>query len=148
MKIKKINAKTAVEHVEQLLAEEKHISPALKAALNLLLILVQAMIDKLGLDSQNSSKPPSSDPNRKKTDKKKNGRRPGGQKGHIGKQLKPFDTPSRIAGPLIFVKLSRTILSNCVQLSISFILLFPDKNNMIIYKVCEKYIFLRLHPFI
>jgi len=50
----------------------------------------------LVLNSKNSSKPPSSDPNRKKAAKEPETRRPGGQHGHIGTALKPFPEPDLV----------------------------------------------------
>ncbi|MES0447936.1 MAG: IS66 family transposase, partial [Desulfobacterales bacterium] len=44
----------------------------------------------------NSSKPPSSDPNRKKKTKSKTGKKPGGQKGHVGTTLKKVDDPDKV----------------------------------------------------
>jgi transposase len=53
----------------------------------------------LNQNSQNSSKPPSTDTFAKKKTQnadKKSGRLPGGQKGHRGSTLKPFDSPHKI----------------------------------------------------
>jgi len=44
-------------------------------------------------NSRNSSKPPSSDPNRPKNPKNKSTRKPGGQHGHRGITLEPFEQP-------------------------------------------------------
>jgi transposase len=56
------------------------------------------MLDRLTLNSRNSSKPPSTDTNKKKNDKKDNtsNRKPGGQKGRAGKQLQPVENPDEI----------------------------------------------------
>jgi transposase len=50
--------------VKALLARETSLSPALRAALNVLLALVAALLQRANLNSRNSSKPPSTDPNR------------------------------------------------------------------------------------
>lgn len=53
----------------------------------------------LNQNSQNSSKPPSTDTFAKKKTQnadKKSDRLPGGQKGHRGSTLKPFDSPHEI----------------------------------------------------
>jgi len=49
----------------------------------------------VNLNSSNSSKPPSSDPNRKKKSKGK-GLKQGGQVGHVGTTLKQFDEVDEI----------------------------------------------------
>ncbi len=59
----------------------------------MLLLLVTILANRLGLNSKNSSKPPSSDPNRKKGSKEPGARKPGGQNGHIGTTLKQFSDP-------------------------------------------------------
>ena len=54
--------------------------------------------DRLGKDSHNSSKPPSSDGLAKKpvSLRPQTGRKPGGQKGHLGKIMALTDTPDEI----------------------------------------------------
>jgi transposase len=49
-----------------LLAQEKDISPAMNAAIKMLLLVIKLMVNRLGLNSSNSSKPPSSELNRNK----------------------------------------------------------------------------------
>ena len=96
MTVDNINVEAAIKRVNDLIAEEKHLSPALKASLEVLVLLVTILANRLGLNSSNSSKPPSSDPNRKKATKEPGERRPGGQSGHIGTTLKPFPEPDLI----------------------------------------------------
>lgn len=48
------------------------------------------------MNSKNSSKPPSRDPNRIRQTRIKTGNKPGGQKGHIGTTLQRVDDPDRI----------------------------------------------------
>jgi hypothetical protein len=66
MTVENINVDVAIKRVNDLIAQESNISPALKASLEVLLLLVTILANRLGLNSKNSSKPPSSDPNRKK----------------------------------------------------------------------------------
>jgi len=96
MTVENINVEAAIKRVNDLIAQEKHLSPALKASLEVLLLLVTILANRLGLNSKNSSKPPSSDPNRKKKSKEQATRRPGGQHGHIGTTLKPFPDPDMV----------------------------------------------------
>jgi len=97
MKLTNDNIKATIEHAKSLLGKEKNISPALRSIFQLLLVFMQAMVERLSLTSQNSSKPPSSDPNRKKTSKRnKSKKKPGGQPGRIGKPLKPVSDPDEI----------------------------------------------------
>ena len=98
MKINNDNVRKTLESAKTMLAKEKNISPALLAVLNLLLVFMQAMLDRFSLNSKNSSKSPSTDLNRRKKINRKNSskRKPGGQKGRLGKQLKPTPNPDRI----------------------------------------------------
>jgi len=96
MTVENINVEAAIKRVNDLIAQEKDLSPALKASLEVLLLLVTILANRLGLNSKNSSKPPSSDPNRKKERKGSSARKPGGQNGHKGTTLKPFPDPDMI----------------------------------------------------
>ena len=96
LKIEDINVEESIANVRRLIKEEKSLSPALSIALELLLTLITLLLNRLGLNSQNSSTPPASDPNRKKKAKNGNGNKPGGQKGHVGKHLELDDDPDQI----------------------------------------------------
>lgn len=98
MKIEDIDVDSAINSVEELLKQERDLSPALRSALEVLLILVALLFNRMTLNSKNSSKPPSTDPNRKKFSKKsKSNRKPGGQKGHNGITLAQVDDPDDVA---------------------------------------------------
>lgn len=90
------SVEATLQEVKGLLARETSLSPALRAALNVLLALVAALLQRLNLNSRNSSKPPSTDPNRPKTPKPKGQRNPGGQNGHVGTTLQPVEEPDTI----------------------------------------------------
>jgi len=91
--------------VEALLARIEALeqaNAALTAANATLSARVQAMEDRLALDSHNSSRPPSSDwgkpaPRSLRPAPGTSGRRPGGQPGHPGTTLRLVDTPDRLA---------------------------------------------------
>lgn len=96
MTLDSIDIDKTVAEVRRYLKEEQGLSPAFVASMELLLVLVSLLINRLGLNSRNSSKPPASDPNRPKGKKSAGERKPGGQKGHDGKTLQPFADPDRI----------------------------------------------------
>ena len=96
MTVDNINVEDAVKRVNDLIATEKTLSPALRASLEVLLLLVTILANRLGLNSKNSSKPPSADPNRKKTKREPGERKPGGQPGHRGATLKPVTDPDEV----------------------------------------------------
>ncbi len=88
MTIEDIDVDSAINSVKELLKKERDLSPALRSALEVLLLLVTLLLNRITLNSKNSSKPPSTDPNRKKSGKKgKSDRKPGGQKEHNGTTL-------------------------------------------------------------
>jgi len=94
MKISNINVEQTLEKARTLLQEEKSLSPAFKSVFKLLLLLVTILLQRKGLNSRNSSKPPSDDKNRERgSNKSKSERKPGGQKGREGVQLKPVANP-------------------------------------------------------
>lgn len=96
MKIEKIDISQTIDNAKKLLAEEVNISPALKAIIEVLLLLVSILAGKALLNSSNSSKPPSSDLNRKKPEKKPSDKKQGGQLGRVGKNLVPIEAPDEI----------------------------------------------------
>ena len=93
MTIDNINVEDTVKKVTDLIAQEKNLSPALKGSLEVMILLISLLVNRLGLNSRNSSKPPVTDPHRQKEAKASNGRKPGGQHGHIGKTLKQVADP-------------------------------------------------------
>ena len=97
MKIEDIDVDSSISSVKELLRKEKDLSPALRSALEVLLVLVALLLNRMTLNSKNSSKPPSTDPNRKKSSKQgKSNRKPGGQKGRNGTTLQPVDDPDEV----------------------------------------------------
>ena len=92
----KLNITETVDNARKLLETDKQSSPALKAMVELLLMIIMLFAGRLGLNSQNSSKPPSTDLNRKKKKKKNSGNKPGGQPGRIGTTLEPVETPDNV----------------------------------------------------
>jgi transposase len=60
MTVGNIDVETTIERVQALIAEEKELSPALKSSLEVLLVTL--LVNRLGLNSKNSSKPPATDP--------------------------------------------------------------------------------------
>lgn len=96
MKVGNFEASTIVKKASDALENDKNISISTKQIFKLALILISTLLNKLGLNSSNSSKPPSSDENRKKKNKNKSHAPRGGQKGHKGSTLKPVDNPNVI----------------------------------------------------
>lgn len=96
MTIDKIDVTATLKRVEALLANDKTLSDSTRSLMEVLVLIVTLMANRLNLDSRNSSKPPSSDPNREKTPRKKGDKKPGGQKGHTGKTLEKVDNPDKV----------------------------------------------------
>lgn len=97
MTLKSINIEEAVARVRQLLADESGLSPALRAAIEVILLLVALLVERVGITSRNSSLPPSQDPNRpKKSRQNTEGKKPGGQPGHKGHYLALTEHPDEV----------------------------------------------------
>lgn len=107
MTIEDIDTNQAIADIRQRLQEEKNLSPALKTAIEVMIFLVTVLTNRLGLNSRNSSRPPSSDfgqgkkgngRNAKDDQKKKAAgkRKPGGQPGRDGVTLELVTDPDEI----------------------------------------------------
>lgn len=96
MKLEAVDVESTIKETRRLLDEDQSASPALKASVELLLLLVTLLLNRLGLNSSNSSKPPSHDPNREKKKKATSPNKRGGQKGHNGTTLKKVEKPDVI----------------------------------------------------
>ena len=96
MKISNIDVDAALANVRQQLKDDSAVSPSLRAAIELLMVLIQILLGRVSANSSNSSKPPSQDPNRPKESRSKGERKPGGQPGRIGKTLQPVEEPDAI----------------------------------------------------
>ena len=88
MKINTIDVRKTLDDTKKLLEQESNLSPEIQKAFELMSTIIEGMMYSLSLHSKNSSKPPSSDPNRKKPKGKKPSkpRKPGGQPGRKGVQ--------------------------------------------------------------
>ncbi len=97
MKIENIDVNKTLDSARKLLEEDKNISPSLRAVFEVLLVIITLFMNRFNLNSKNSSKPPSKDPNREKRSKENLlGKKPGGQKGHAGNNLRPVENPDEI----------------------------------------------------
>lgn len=99
MSIGKIDVTTALKNAESMLRHDKSASPQMRAMVELLIVVIRLLVGKLGLNSQNSSTPPSQDPKRQRGAKQKakgTKRKPGGQIGHKGTTLEKVPNPDRI----------------------------------------------------
>ena len=96
MNLNSINITEIVEQTKAQLQEDKTLTPALKMSIELILVIVVMLASKLGLNSKNSSIPPSKDINREKQTKDKSDKSAGGQKGRAGKTLTQTETPDEI----------------------------------------------------
>jgi transposase len=80
MKVENIDIQATIEKARLLVSEDKQLSAATKSVFEMMILIITLLANRLNL---NSSKPPSSGPNRKMT-----GKKAGGQKGHKGYQQK------------------------------------------------------------
>ena len=96
MKIENIDIEGTIEKARRLVNEDKNLSAASQSMFEIMILIISLLANRLNLNSTNSSKPPSTDPNRKKKSKSKTGKKPGGQKGHVGTTLKKIDDPDKI----------------------------------------------------
>ena len=96
MVIENIDIEATIEKARRLIDEDHQMSAAVKSMFEVMILVITLLANRLNLNSTNSSKPPASDPNRKKEPKNKTGKKPGGQKGHVGTTLKKVDNPDKV----------------------------------------------------
>ncbi len=96
MKIESIDIEATIKKAQAIVRQDKQLSAATKSIFEILILTISLLANRLNLNSTNSSKPPSSDPNRKKQPKSKTGKKAGGQKGHVGTTLKKIDNPDKV----------------------------------------------------
>ena len=96
MKIESIDVDQTINEAKRLLENETELSDSVKAMFQVLILLISVLINRLKLNSSNSSKPPSTDPNRKRKKKNTGEKKQGGQKGHKGSRLKKAKKPDII----------------------------------------------------
>jgi transposase len=92
-----VDVEATLDKTKTLLDQETDLSPALRSIIDVLIMLVSVLLNRATLNSHNSSKPPSSDPNRKKSKRAKTGKPTGGQHGHVGSTLQSIADPDTIA---------------------------------------------------
>ena len=93
MTIENIDIQATIEKVHTLIRDDETMSTTTKSMFEILIVVITLLANRLNLNSSNSSKPPSSDPNRERQPKKKADNKTGGQKGHNGTTLIKVDNP-------------------------------------------------------
>jgi transposase len=96
MNIENIDIQATIEKAQALVRDDEQLSAATKSMFEILILVITLLANRLNLNSTNSHKPPSSDPNRKKQVRKKSGNKAGGQNGHVGTTLKKIDDPDAV----------------------------------------------------
>ena len=96
MNIENIDIQATIDKARKLIAKDQQMSEATKSMFEVLILVITLLANRIGLNSTNSSQPPSSDPNRKKRPRTKGDKKPGGQKGHAGTTLTKVDDPDKI----------------------------------------------------
>ncbi len=96
MTVDNIDVEATIKKVHELLAQEPKLSPALRSTLDVLLLVVQLLANRLSLNSRNSSKPPSTDFVKGDKKPKDGNKKPGGQAGRVGTTLIKVNDPDEI----------------------------------------------------
>ena len=96
MTVDNIDIDATIKKVQELLAQEPNLSPALRSTLDILLLVVHLLANRLGLNSRNSSKPPSTDFVKGEKKTKDGNKKAGGQVGRVGTTLSKVADPDEI----------------------------------------------------
>jgi len=78
MKVSGIDIESNIEKIKQQIKDDKTLSLSMRTTLDLLVLIVNLLCYRLELNSRNSSKPPSSDPNREKSPRNNSSNKTGG----------------------------------------------------------------------
>jgi hypothetical protein len=99
----KVQISKVIETAKDALRTDDTFSDSAKVVISSLIDIVGVISSRLGLNSSNSSKPPSMDPNRARKTRTTKGKRrkPGGQAGHTGSRLEPIENPTVVEELLI-----------------------------------------------
>jgi transposase len=88
LKVDNIDVEAMIKKVQELLAQTQNLLSALHAILDVLLLVVQLLVNRLTLYSRNNSKPPSSGPDSDCDKKPKDvNNKTGDQPGSVGNYL-------------------------------------------------------------
>jgi transposase len=97
MNIENINVTETIAQARKMLKDNKKVPAEFAVLFSLLLTVLEVLLERLNKNSKNSSIPPSQDPNREKTPKSgETKKKPGGQPGRLGKNLKPVENPDEV----------------------------------------------------
>jgi len=96
MTIENIDIQATIEKVQALINDDEQMSASAKSMFELLIVVITLLANRLNLNSSNSSKPPSTDPNRERQTRKKTDKKTGGQNGHDGTTLKKVENPDAV----------------------------------------------------
>ncbi len=77
MEIENTDIQATIEKAQILVREDKQLSTATKSMFEILILIITLLANRLNLNSTNSSKPPSNDPNRKRQPRRKTGQKAG-----------------------------------------------------------------------
>ena len=92
--------------MKQMLEDDKTIPDAFRAMVEMMMLIIKLLLDQRGLNSQNSSQPPSTDTGTGNNKRTSSGRKSGGQPGRQGKTLQKSNEPDDIKT----LKVDRTTL--------------------------------------
>jgi transposase len=107
MKLDKVSVNETLNKAESVLKEELGLSPAIRAIIEILILLIRTFSSRLSINSNNSSIPPSADKKRKRGSlKEKSNKKPGGQNGHEGFRLQMSKNPNEV----INIEIDKTTL--------------------------------------
>ena len=96
MTIESIDIRATIEKAQTLIKNDEQMSASTRSIVEILIVIIGLLANRLNLNSSNSSKPPSSDPFRKRKPRKKDEKKAGGQDGRIGTTLEKVDNPDII----------------------------------------------------
>ena len=96
MTINGLNIDNILLNAQNALKNDTSMSPSMRSMFEMLIMIIGLLVSRMGLNSKNSSKPPSQDINRVKVPKTETTKKPGGQLGRLGVTLLPVENPDEV----------------------------------------------------
>ena len=96
--LSEIDVSSAIKRAKEMAASDKELPSSVRSVIEVLVLIVELLLNRLNITSRNSSTPPSQDPHRERGRRVRaeRKRKIGGQPGHKGETIARVENPDKI----------------------------------------------------